>query len=214
MRHSNRMLCRATGAALLGLCSLAPALAGGPPWISVEAPVDPQNHAARGAALLVHVYGCGAPMDTPVEAVAEGLVNGERRSVAIKLRPTGQRGVYAIDQQWPAEGTWALALTLKDHAPTTTLIQLGPNGGVEADRYYNQDSKAVKLPAVRVFARRLSPNEIDAALRSAPNGVAVLEGEPDRGATEGLFAVVAIGAPLLVGGVFAAGRRRRRAVTT
>lgn len=215
MRHTNRMLRRAAGVGILCLSSTA-ALAGGPPWISVEAPVDPQNQSARGAAMLVRVYNCGAPTDTAVDAVAEGLVNGERRSIPVALRPAGARGVYAVDQQWPAEGTWALTLSLPGHAPTTTLVQLGPNGGVEADRYYNQDSKAVRLAAVRVFARRLTAAEIDAALRAAPNGVAALAGDPERGSDEGNegWLALAIGAPLVAGGVFAAGRRRRRVPTT
>jgi hypothetical protein len=206
------MLRRAAGTAILCLSSTA-ALAGGPPWISVEAPVDPQNHAARGAAMLVHVYSCGAPTDTPVEAVAEGLVNNERRSIPVTLRSVGSRGVYAVDQQWPAEGAWALTLSLPGHAPTTTLVQLGPKGGVEADRYYNQDSKTVRLAAVRVFARRLTAGEIDAALRAAPNGVAALSGDPQRAGNEG-WLVLALGAPLVVGGAFAVGRRRRRSATT
>lgn len=208
MRYLQRSLGRTAAGAVLCLAAAATALAGGPPWISIEAPVDPLNHSAPGAAMLVRVYSCGTPTDSPVEGVAEGLVNGERRSIAIKLKPTGEPGVYAVDQQWPSEGTWLLALTLPKLVPTTTLVQLGPNGGVEADRYYNEVSKALKLPSVRVFSRRLTPDEIDTALRSAPNGVAVLPSELEHGTSRAWLAAALV-APMLIGGWIAAGRRRR-----
>lgn len=205
MRYVIRSLGRATAVLALGLAASASALAGGPPWISVEAPVDPLNRSAQGAAMLVRVYSCGQPTDSPVDATAEGIVNGERRSVPIKLRPTGELGVYAVDQQWPAEGTWALALTLPKLAPTTTLVQLGSNGGVETDSYYKQPSKSVRLASVRVFGRRLSATEIDTALRATPSGVAAL---PASSETSSAWFAAMLGAPVLVG-LVAAGRRRR-----
>jgi len=67
MPHAHRSLARLAVFAFFLMLATAPVLAGGPPWIAVEAPVDPLNRAAPGAAMLVHVYSCGEPSDSPVD---------------------------------------------------------------------------------------------------------------------------------------------------
>src|SRR5439155_326404 len=83
-----------------------------------------------------------------------------------------------------------------------TLVELGANGGVEEDRYYSQASKVLRVPSVRVYGRRLGPQEIDTALRSGTGAVAA--NEPRTG---GGWLLAAIAAPALLGGL-ALGRRR------
>jgi len=97
-------------AALFSAMLAAPALAG-PPWISIELPVNPYDQSMRGAFLLVHAFHHGTPVGFPVEGMAEGIVNGERRSVKLEFTETSRAGVYALKRMWSTEGTWTLVIT-------------------------------------------------------------------------------------------------------
>ena len=76
----------------------------GPPWMSAEMPANPLDPATRGAAFVVRTYRHSQPEATPLTGTAEGVVDGERRSVALTFRTTGQPGVFAVDQSWPETG--------------------------------------------------------------------------------------------------------------
>src|SRR5437868_1676283 len=75
----SRIRCFGLAAALSAFLA-APALAG-PPWISIELPVNPYDESTRGAFLLVHEFHHGTPVSYIVTGTAEGIVNGERRSI-------------------------------------------------------------------------------------------------------------------------------------
>jgi len=68
-------------ATVLSALLAAPALAG-PPWISIELPANPYDQATRGAFLLVHAFHHGQPVGYLLTGTAEGIVNGERRSIS------------------------------------------------------------------------------------------------------------------------------------
>src|SRR5437762_13568677 len=89
-------------AALVTLLAV-PALAG-PPWISIELPVNPYDQSTRGAFLLVHSFHHGTAMGFIVSGTAEGMVNGERRSLKLDFAETSRDGVYALKRTWPKEG--------------------------------------------------------------------------------------------------------------
>ena len=133
----------------------------GPPWISVELPANPFDRASRGAFLLVHAFHHGAQVSLPVSGRAEGVVNGQRRTVRLRLDPTSRPGVYAVHDQWGAEGTWTLVLTASQGPGdvATALVELSPDGRV-----------AVSVPTRReregAFPRAVTDAEIDAALRA------------------------------------------------
>src|SRR2546423_15489359 len=78
-------------------------LAEGPPWISIELPVNPYDQSHRGAFLLVHSFHHGTAMGYIVTGTAEGIGKGERRSVNLEFAPTGREGAYALRQTWPQE---------------------------------------------------------------------------------------------------------------
>ena len=83
----------------------------GPPWISIESPPNPHDRATRGAFLVVRTYHHGDLVGQGVRGTAEGIVGGQRRSVALRFDDTSQPGVYALKRQWPTEGRWALVVT-------------------------------------------------------------------------------------------------------
>ncbi len=102
-----------------------------PPWLSVEYPVNPYDRANRDALLLVHAaMRDGVPTTRDLTATAEGIVNGQRRSVALGLDPTAQPGVFAGRRQWPEQGAWMLEIT-PARSPTA-LVSLDRSGAVSS----------------------------------------------------------------------------------
>jgi hypothetical protein len=137
----------------------------GPPWISIEYPVNPFDRTTRGAHLLVHAYYHGTPVAYPVSGTAEGLVNGERRTVTLRFETTSRTGVYALRKQWPSEGSWTLviAVTQGDHdrgGVAQALVELSPTGSVASVQVPTQQH------AEGAFPRRLTATEIETAVRA------------------------------------------------
>src|SRR5256884_5497343 len=123
-----------TVAALASTLVANPAIAKGPPWISIELPVNPYDQSQRGAFLLVHSFHHGTAIGYIVTGTAEGIVNGERRTVKLEFAETGREGGQALRQNWPEEGTWTLAIKANqgpDDA-ATAVVDLGPDGTVAA----------------------------------------------------------------------------------
>ncbi len=94
----------------LAASTASPALAG-PPWLSIEFPANPMNKSAQGAYLLVHTFHHEQAVAFVVEARAEGMVNGQRKTLPLTLERTDRDGVYALRQTWPDQGDWVLVIT-------------------------------------------------------------------------------------------------------
>lgn len=137
----------------------APAVAG-PPWISIELPANPFDRATRGAYLVVHTYHHDLQTPYVVTGVAEGLVNGERRSIRLDAQPTGRTGSFVIRRNWPSEGVWVLRLGVDD-------IELSAAVGVGSDGQV----AFVRVPTSRSGApRQLARVEVEALLRALADG--------------------------------------------
>lgn len=141
--------------------------AAGPPWISIELPANPHDRSTRGAYLLVHAFHHGTPTGFPVTAVAEGLVNGARKSLPLKVRTTSRTGVYAVDQQWDQGGEWTLVITVAqgqdDVAQAMVQISEGRvfSVSVPTDRRDGWD-----------IPRKITQAEIETSLRDRPAALA------------------------------------------
>ena len=90
--------------ALVAAAAPGTAFAKGPPWVSIEIPANPWDQTTRGAYLLVHVFHHGLPMQVEPTGTAEGLVNGQRRSVPLSFEKAGRPGVYALRKSPPPPG--------------------------------------------------------------------------------------------------------------
>jgi hypothetical protein len=150
-------------AALASALLAAPAFGlKGPPWISIELPANPYDKATRDAFLLVHSFHHGTAMGFIVTGSAEGIVNGERRSVKLEFAETSREGVYALKRTWPTEGTWTLVIKANqgpDDA-ATAVVDLGSDGEVAAIRVPTTQRGEWTVPA------RVSMSDIDAALKA------------------------------------------------
>lgn len=138
----------------------------GAPWVSMEIPANPLDPETRGAAFLVRAYYHERPTGFEPSGTAEGLVDGRRVSVPLEFTKTSRPGVFAVRQQWPAQGRWVLAIGVSGPGGSPTLIaDLGANGGVaKADQFYGNANSELSLQSVRVV-RTLDAGAIDAALR-------------------------------------------------
>lgn len=136
-----------------------PAIAGGP-WISVELPANPYGRVSRGAFVVVHTYLHETPAPFLVTGTAEGLVDGQRRSLPLTITSTGQGGSMAISRTWPSEGVWLLKLGV-DGAELGAAVGVGANGEVAF----------VRVPLTRGGAtRNLARAEVESLLRALEAG--------------------------------------------
>ena len=96
----------------------------GPPWISIEYPVNPHDRTTRNAFLLVRCFHHSDPVPCALTGTAEGIVNGERRSIKLTFTETGKTGAYALARQWEDKGVWTLVI----RGSATAVVELGPDG--------------------------------------------------------------------------------------
>jgi hypothetical protein len=137
-----------------------PALVG-PPWISIEYPVNPYDPTTKEAFLVVHAFHHGTPTAFPVTGTAEGIVNGARRTIALSFAPTSRTGAYALAKQWPNEGTWTLVVSVAQGPEdrVSAIVDLARGGEVAAIRVPTRQRDGHTLPAAVAMA------EVESSLR-------------------------------------------------
>ncbi len=135
-----------------------------PPWISIELPVNPYDRTTQDAFLLVHAFRHQTPVALPIEGSAEGMVNGERRSVKLEFAETSREGVYALRRTWSTDGVWTLVIRVgqgsDEGATATAVVELGPAGEVAAVRVPSNRRDGWTVPTT------VAMTEIDRALRA------------------------------------------------
>ncbi|MEP6691058.1 MAG: hypothetical protein ABJD07_07865 [Gemmatimonadaceae bacterium] len=154
--------------ALTSICSLALlALTGampahsGPPWVSIEYPVNPYDATHRGAFLLVREYHHAQQMPGVVTGSAEGLAGGQRRSITLRFDTTSNQSVMALRKQWPDAGTWTLLIHVgqgHEGDGVTAIVDIGSAGEVARVRVPTVKQKGWDIPRV------ISAGEIDSSL--------------------------------------------------
>jgi hypothetical protein len=133
-------------AALALLAVMAPAALAGGLRATIEGPgPDGDTYTVRTHSLK--------PTDTLEPwALAEGRVGKERKTVLLRLRPTGEHGVYTFTRTWPEEGRWMIRLNLGHPPAPATVAALRADGTVESNKHYRnsdgmpQCNKALRLP--------------------------------------------------------------------
>lgn len=124
-----------------GLALAGNALAGGQ-QIAVDVAPD-------GGSLLVRTYHCGGPAEIRLNGSALGIVNGQPKSVELKLVRTSEPGVFTVSRQWPAEGAWVLTFTNEAGAFVNALVELQPGAAL---KIASQESSRTKLTRPRIDA--------------------------------------------------------------
>lgn len=121
---TRRTLATMAAALVLSAAAATPALAG-PPWLSIELPANPLDPSTKGAFLVVRTYHHERTVDFRLEARAEGMVNGKRTTIPLKLERTSKEGAYALRKAWPDEGDWVLVITgMPGEGSVTALVSV------------------------------------------------------------------------------------------
>lgn len=133
----------------------------GPPWISIEYPVNPYDQTTRDAYLVVHAYHHGTPTSFPVSGTAEGIVAGQRRSVPLTFDRTSRSAVFALKKQWPAEGAWTLVIAVNQGTGdgVSAIVELAASGEVAKVTVPTRKQGAHTIPAAVNMA------EVEAGLK-------------------------------------------------
>ena len=121
-------------------------------WLQVGNPEANPAASKMGAVITIKAVGCHDPTAAKVTATAVGVVNGERRTIPLELKPLGEPGAYALSQQWPKEGKWVIQLVGRnDEQFTNTLVGAGPGG---IDRLHaRQEMKAFAASDVEAMLK-------------------------------------------------------------
>jgi hypothetical protein len=95
---------------LIAAILAAPLFAGGL-TLQVDDPRSNREAIAKNAVIVAHITACHSPEKTTVTAVAEGMVDGQRQSIPLKVINLSEPGAFAISRQWPQQGTWTVKMT-------------------------------------------------------------------------------------------------------
>ena len=96
---------------------------------TIGSPVASHEFQMKTAAFVFRTEGCADPAKPEVVAVAEGMVKGARRSIVLKVLPGSKPNIYAVFQQWPAEGDWVVDLKGRcANATAGAIVPIGPKG--------------------------------------------------------------------------------------
>lgn len=88
---------------LLVLSMLAGPLFAGSLALEIGNPSANPEALAKHAVLVARMTACTSPEKTTVTASAEGIVDGTRKSIPLKIVALSTAGTYAVVREWPAE---------------------------------------------------------------------------------------------------------------
>ena len=110
---------------------------------------------AKNAIVVAHITACHSPEKTKISATADGIVNGKRQTILLKVQNLSEPGAFAVARQWPSEGTWTVTMiaTNPDYKNYATSIVV-PIREDAADR---ADAK--------VFYHAASADEVSSVLK-------------------------------------------------
>jgi len=161
----SRMSIAIAFATLVAVPSVASA---GPPWISIELPANPYDRATKGAFLVVHAFHHGTPMGFPVSGKAEGIVNGQRKTVELRFDRGERDGTYVLKNSWGNEGEWTLVISVTqgENDAATALVQVS-----------NAKVIAVDVPTEQrgdwTVPKKVTLADVESTLRDRPTRMAV-----------------------------------------
>lgn len=114
---------------------------------TIGSPVAAQDFRSKTAAFVFRTEGCADPEKSQISGTAEGLVQGERRSVPLKVMSMSRPGVYAVYQTWPAGGNWVVNLKgTCTEANAGALVPIGPKGFIrESAKFFPRPATAAEI---------------------------------------------------------------------
>jgi hypothetical protein len=123
-------------------------------WLELGNPAANPEAAAKQAVLVARITACHAPEKTALTATAEGVTNGGRESIPLKVIRLSKPDSFAVTRQWPESGEWVVKIVAtnpqyKNYA-TSVLVPVGGN--------------SFKWAGVKYFPHAPTNAEVDASL--------------------------------------------------
>jgi len=87
---------------------------------------------------IVHSYACTGPSSFSIVATAEGVVNGERKSIPLELTAMKEPGAYQFERAWPKQGTWLVRTEMSGSHNFVTIFTLAKDGRVAGSEWVAQ----------------------------------------------------------------------------
>lgn len=115
----------------LGLPALLIVLAASAEDFSIQfaSPVAAGTYQMKRSEFVFRTVGCPADAKTDVSAMAEGRVDGNRRSIPLKVVAATTPNVFGIFREWPANGVWIVSIRARCAARTAgALVATDANG--------------------------------------------------------------------------------------
>lgn len=110
----------------------------------------PDGVVKKDAGMAVRVENCTDVTKAQITGTAEGIVNGARRSVPVRLVPATAPGAFAVSRDWPREGAWVVHLTGHCGASTASaIVPFGSNGFLrDSSKFFPRAATAAEVEAV------------------------------------------------------------------
>jgi hypothetical protein len=130
----------------IAVCAAAALVAAEGFTFSIGSPAATMDFASKTAAFAFRTEGCADPAASQIAGTAEGLVNGERQSVALKVAKMSKPGVYAVYRNW-GPGIWVVNLRgTCGSANAGAIVPIGPNGFVrESSKFFARPATDVEI---------------------------------------------------------------------
>jgi hypothetical protein len=110
----------------------------------------PDGVVKKDIGMAVRAENCADASKAQVTGVAEGVVNGKRRSIPVRVVPGATAGAFAVSHDWPREGSWIVNLT--GHCGNSTasaVVPIGPNGFIrESSKFFPRAATAGEVESV------------------------------------------------------------------
>jgi len=109
--------------------TIAPAFAGGM-ILEIGNPQATPAALAKGGVVLARVTACQTPARANLVASAEGLVNGKRQTIPLKIDSLSEGGTWSIARAWPTTGKWAVRVvaTHPEYGNYASSVVVGVEG--------------------------------------------------------------------------------------
>ena len=89
-------------------------LVAGALMLEIGNPATNPEARSKHAVLVARTTACHSPEKTSMTATAEGVVDGQRRSMPLKLIRLSTPGTFAIAREWPSAGTWVVKIVARN----------------------------------------------------------------------------------------------------
>jgi hypothetical protein len=117
----------------------------------------PNGVVKKDIGFAVRGENCADIAKIQVSGTAEGIVDGARRSIHMRLVPGETAGTFAISHDWPQQGMWVVNLTGHcGSSVASAVVPMGPNG------FLRESSK--------FFPRAATATEVELALKTLTGG--------------------------------------------